>query len=74
MYVLYWNPISSSLAPMAVLEEIGAPYEAVYVDLAKGEHRTAAYREIHPYGRVRLLKTRRPFIKRNNRILSCLLL
>ena len=52
MYTLYWHPESSSLAPMAVLEEVGAPYETVLVDIEGGEHLTAAYKEIHPYGMV----------------------
>jgi len=34
MYTLKWHPKSASLAPMAVLEEIGAPYEARLVEIA----------------------------------------
>ena len=56
MYTLYWNPESSSLAPMAVLEEVGALYETVLVDIAGGEHFTPAYKTIHPYGRVPAMK------------------
>ena len=41
---------------MAVLEEVGAPYETVFVDVAGGEHFTPAYRKIHPYGRVPAMK------------------
>lgn len=51
-YVLYWNPFSGSLAPMAVLEEIGAPYEKVLVDIDNGEHRSPEYLRIHPLGLV----------------------
>ena len=52
MYTLYWHPESSSLAAMAVLEAVGAPYETVLVDIASGEHFTPAYKKIHPYGRI----------------------
>lgn len=56
MYVLYWHPFTSSLAPMAVLEETGAAYEAVRIDIEAGENFSPAYRKIHPYGRVPALK------------------
>lgn len=51
-YTLYWSPGMASLAPLAVLEEVGAPYALVKVDTAKGEHRAPAYRAVHPYGKV----------------------
>ena len=51
-YTLYWNPNSSSLAVQAVLEEVGAAYELRLVDIAKGEHRSEAYRRINPNGLV----------------------
>jgi glutathione S-transferase len=51
-YVLYWNPFSGSLAPMAVLEEIGAHYEKILIDMDKGENRSTEYLKIHPLGFV----------------------
>jgi glutathione S-transferase len=51
-YTLYWSPESASLAPLALLEEVGAPYALVKIDIAAGEHRGSAYRAIHPYGKV----------------------
>ncbi len=51
-FKLYWHPGVSSLAPMAVLEEAGADYEAIAVNAEDGEHQTEAYRRIHPYGRI----------------------
>ncbi|SMF40584.1 glutathione S-transferase [Tistlia consotensis] len=51
-YTLYWSPGTASLAPLTILEEVGVPYELVRVDTRKGEHRDAAYRAIHPYGKV----------------------
>src|SRR5689334_5723309 len=37
------------------LAEIGAPYELVPVDLAKGESRTAEFMRINPHGKVPVL-------------------
>jgi len=56
VFTLYWNPFSGSLAPMAVLEEIGAPYEKVLINFEKGEHLTAEYLKIHPLGLVPSLR------------------
>lgn len=52
MYTLYWDKLSGSMAPMAVLEEIGAEYRLERIDTSAGEHRSAEYRKIHPYGLV----------------------
>jgi glutathione S-transferase len=52
MYKLYWDTDSASLAPMAVLEEIGVDYEAVRVKLDAGAHKAAEYLAINPCGRV----------------------
>lgn len=52
MYKLFWSPGSAAMAPQAVLEEIGAPYEMVRVDLAAKEHAGDAYRALNPNGRI----------------------
>ena len=52
MYHLYWNPGAASMAVHAALEEIGAPYELVHVDLDMGEQRTPAYLALNPHGVV----------------------
>jgi len=49
---LYYAPRTRAGRPRWLLEEIGAPYEIVPVDLAKGEHKTAAHLKIHPHGAV----------------------
>ncbi|GJD52274.1 Glutathione S-transferase GST-6.0 [Methylobacterium crusticola] len=49
---LYYAPGACSLAPHIVLEETGAPFEAVRVDLAGGEQRGGAYLAINQKGRV----------------------
>lgn len=52
MYKLFFSPGSSAMAPQAVLEEIGAPYELVELDVAAKEHEAAAYRKLNPNGRI----------------------
>jgi glutathione S-transferase len=52
MYKLFWSPGSAAMAPQAVLEEIGAPYEMVRVDLAAKEHAGDRYRALNPNGRI----------------------
>lgn len=52
MYRLYWGRRTASQAAMAVLEEAGAAYEAVEVDVAAGAHEEPEYRRIHPLGLV----------------------
>jgi len=53
---LHWfhstNPEKIRLA----LEELGLDYTRVPVDLGKGEHRTDAFRELHPRGKVPVLE------------------
>jgi glutathione S-transferase len=52
MYKLYWSPGSAAMAPHAMLEDIGAPYELIRVDTAKGEQRGADYLKLNPHARV----------------------
>jgi len=56
MYTLFWERLSGAIAPQAMLEEIGADYRKVYVDMAAGEHRGSAFREINPAMRVPALR------------------
>jgi glutathione S-transferase len=55
-YQLYWHKTTSSLAPLAVLEETGAAYETLEIDVAAGEHKGAAFRRIHPLGLLPALR------------------
>lgn len=57
MYQFFYSPNSCSLATHIVLEEIGAPFEPVRVDLAGGEQRQPAYLALNPAGRVPALAT-----------------
>lgn len=52
MYRLYWSPFTASLAPMAVLEEIGAEYETELVDTDKGRQKSHDYLALNPCGLV----------------------
>lgn len=49
---LYWAPHTRSLRALWVLEECGAPYERVRLDLSKGEQKSADYRAINPMAKV----------------------
>lgn len=54
-YQLFWAPGTAAIAPHALLEEIGAPFGLVRVDLAAGEHRRPEYLKLNPNGRVPVL-------------------
>ena len=51
MYTLYGSPGSASTAAHCMLEEVGAPYEFVQVDIS-GDTRDPAYLKLNPHGRV----------------------
>jgi len=53
---LYHSPRSRSVRPRWLLEEVGAPYELVTLDFARGEHKTPEYLRIHPHGAVPALE------------------
>jgi glutathione S-transferase len=52
MLTLYWSPGSSSMAPHIALHEIGAPFEAKPVLIAKGEHKRPDYLALNPEGKL----------------------
>ena len=49
---LYSWPYSSGSRITWALEELGVEYKYIELDAKKGEHRAAAYLEIHPNGKV----------------------
>jgi glutathione S-transferase len=51
-YRLFWAPSGANMTPHAVLEDIGAPFELIRVDLDSGEHRRMPYLSLNPHGRV----------------------
>ena len=52
MYKLYFAPGSAAMAPHAMLEDIGAPFELVKIDTKTGEQRSADYLRLNPHARV----------------------
>jgi glutathione S-transferase len=52
MYKLYWSPGSAAMAPHAMLEDIGAPFELIKVDTSNGEQRSPDYLRLNPHARV----------------------
>lgn len=49
---LYYAPQTRAGRPRWMLEEIGAPYELVRLDMSKGDHKKPEYMKIHPHGAV----------------------
>ncbi|MCH7881419.1 MAG: glutathione S-transferase N-terminal domain-containing protein [Proteobacteria bacterium] len=52
MYKLYWAAETGALAPQIILEEVGADYERVVIDMEKGEEMQAGYLAINPRGQI----------------------
>jgi glutathione S-transferase len=53
---LYHSPRSRSVRPRWLLEEIGAPYQVVKIDLASRQQKSPDYLKIHPHGAVPALE------------------
>lgn len=53
---LHWSPDSANLPVRIALEMFGLPFEAVRVDRASGEHRSAVYLEKNPQGLIPVLE------------------
>lgn len=69
MKLFYW-PGSCSLASHIALEEAGAAYEAVKVDLRRSEQRQPEYLALNPKGRVPALVTDRGVLTETLAILA----
>ncbi|HYB09046.1 MAG TPA: glutathione S-transferase [Alphaproteobacteria bacterium] len=52
MYQLYYYPNFASLAPHMVLEEIGAPFQLIFLDRAKNAQKAPKYLRLNPHGRI----------------------
>jgi glutathione S-transferase len=52
MYKLFYSPGSAAMAPHAALEEVGASYEPILVDMKAGAHKRPDYLKLNPSGRV----------------------
>ena len=56
MYKLHYYPGNASLAPHMLMEELGMPYELVYVDRDKQAHKSPEYLALNPAGRIPVLE------------------
>lgn len=70
MFTLYYAAGSCALASHIVLEEAGAPYEAVRLDLRANDQATPDYLAINPKGRVPALVTPRGILTETPAILA----
>lgn len=52
MYKLYWSRGSGVVTPQVMLEEIGAEYEKVVIDIEKEENRSPEYLAVNPLGQI----------------------
>ncbi len=57
MYKLYYGPGTCALATHIALEEAGADYQAIRLDLTAGQQRGQEYLKVNPKGRVPALVT-----------------
>jgi glutathione S-transferase len=57
VFQLYYAPRTCALASLIALEEVGARYQTVRMDLARNEQRTPEYLAVNPKGRVPSLVT-----------------
>lgn len=55
MLRLYWSDVLSPRKTCAVAKYLGAPVDYVYLDLAKGAHRTPEMLKLNPSGKVPIL-------------------
>ena len=70
MLKLYYSPGACAMASHIALEESGATYEAIGIDLSKGEQKTPEYLAINPAGVTPALETERGVITQNAAILA----
>ena len=70
MLKFFFGPHSCALASHLALEEAGARYEAVKLDLAAGDQRKPEYLKINPKARVPALVTERGVLTENPAILA----
>ena len=70
MLQLYYALGACSLASHIALEEAGAPYEGVRIDLKAGDQRQPDYIKVNPKGRVPALVTERGILTENPAILA----
>ena len=50
--VLHYHPFTRAANVVWMLEEVGVPYELLYVDVKNAEHRTPEFRRVNPMGKL----------------------
>ena len=70
MMKLFWASGSCALASHIALEEAGAKYEAVKLDLSQGDQRKPEYLKVNPKGRVPALMTEHGILTETPAILA----
>jgi glutathione S-transferase/GST-like protein len=55
MYTLYWSPGTGSFAPHAALNEVGAQFDLVEIDLESNQHHSPEFLAINPRAQVPVL-------------------
>lgn len=70
MLKLYYSPGACALASHIAFEEAGAQYEAVKIDLKKGEQKTPAYLAVNPAGVTPALETDQGVLTENSVIMT----
>lgn len=70
MIHLYYTPVACSMAPHIALEEAGADYQAIEVDVGAGENNKPEFLKINPKGLVPVLATEQGIITENPAILG----
>ncbi len=56
MMQLYWSPRSRSFTTLWLMEEAGAPYERVLIDISTGAQKSPDYLAVNPMGKVPALR------------------
>jgi glutathione S-transferase len=56
MYTLYWSTGCGSFAPHAALNEVGAQFNLIEVDLELNQHHTPEFLALNPRAQVPVLQ------------------
>ena len=67
---LFFSPRACSLACHIALEESGMPFTARAIRIREGQHKTEAYREINPWGKIPALQVGDEVLTEAHAILS----
>ncbi|MEZ5865136.1 MAG: glutathione S-transferase family protein [Geminicoccaceae bacterium] len=51
-YKLFWEALSGAMAVELFLEQAGIAYERIPIDMASGEHKSAAFLSLNPTGQI----------------------